>query len=52
VIALGEVFVHCPRAIAFGDIWNLEKYVDRNSLPTLREILETNVKISSSKRKT
>jgi uncharacterized protein len=49
VITVGEVFVHCPRAIAFGDIWNPEKYVDRNSLPTLREVFETHVKISSSR---
>lgn len=49
VITVGEVFVHCPRAIAFGDIWNPEKYVDRNSLPTLREVFETHVKMSSSK---
>ncbi|GEO37210.1 pyridoxamine 5'-phosphate oxidase [Skermanella aerolata] len=49
VIAVREVFVHCPRAIVLGDIWNPEKHVAREKLPTLREVFDSHVKISASK---
>lgn len=48
VIAVREVFVHCPRAIVLGDIWNPEKHVAREKLPTLREVFDSHVKISAS----
>lgn len=39
VITVDSVYFQCSRAILRADLWNSEKHVDPNSLPTAGEIL-------------
>lgn len=41
VIAVGEVYFQCARAIVRADLWNPQKYVDPSSIPTPGSVLAT-----------
>ena len=36
LVTVEEAFTHCPKALIRSDLWNPERHVDREELPTLR----------------
>ncbi len=41
VVDVESVYFHCSKAILRSDLWNPEKHVERSSLPTPGQIMET-----------
>ncbi|AIN18568.1 MULTISPECIES: MSMEG_1061 family FMN-dependent PPOX-type flavoprotein [Yersinia] len=47
VIEVDEVFIHCGRAITFADLWNPEKHVEKENVPTALEVFKAHLAINN-----
>lgn len=39
LVTVEEAYLQCPKALVRSDLWNPEKHVDRQALPTMSEML-------------
>ncbi|CFR10469.1 MSMEG_1061 family FMN-dependent PPOX-type flavoprotein [Yersinia kristensenii] len=47
VIEVDEVFIHCGRAITFADLWNPEKHIGKENVPTALEVFKAHLAINN-----
>lgn len=47
VITVDEVFIHCGRAISFADLWNSDRQLNQEALPTVMEVVKAHIALSS-----
>lgn len=47
VIEVDEVFIHCGRAITFADLWNPEKHVGKEDVPTALDVFKAHLALNN-----
>ncbi|CRY54812.1 MULTISPECIES: MSMEG_1061 family FMN-dependent PPOX-type flavoprotein [Yersinia] len=47
VIEVDEVFIHCGRAITFADLWNPEKHVGKEDIPTALAVFKAHLALNN-----